>query len=86
VILQNISVIHRRPLTTCPRPFLGHIGEHDVEGGYDLRVGDNLGGPRPPGGPAAQLRRQYGEAPNRFNEIKSNVNSAWIRYFITAAG
>jgi glucose/arabinose dehydrogenase len=25
------------------RMFLGHIGEHDIEGVYDLRVGDNLG-------------------------------------------
>jgi hypothetical protein len=23
--------------------FLGHIGEHDIEGVYDLRAGDNLG-------------------------------------------
>jgi glucose/arabinose dehydrogenase len=25
------------------RMFLGHIGEHDIEGVYDLRAGDNLG-------------------------------------------
>lgn len=25
------------------RMFLGHIGEHDIEGIYDLRAGDNLG-------------------------------------------
>ena len=25
------------------RMFLGHIGEHDIEGIYDIRAGDNLG-------------------------------------------